>query len=67
MSGLPSRAESPPVTNLPGASTLRTSEKFGNTLLDEFGGGGGGMVCSSFSEERRIFYNFVQKIIPKFE
>ena len=27
---------------------------------------GGGMVCSFFSEERRLFSNFVQKIIPKF-
>ena len=24
------------------------------------------MVCSSFSEERRLFSNFVQKIIPNF-
>ena len=30
------------------------------------GGGGEGMVCSYFSEERRLFSNFVQKIIPKF-
>ena len=45
-----------------GNSTLRTYEKFGNTLLDGFGGGGGrGMVCSYFSEERRLFSNFVQK------
>ena len=52
-----------------GNSTLITYEKFGNTLLDVLGGGGGGrerMVCSYFSEERRLFSNFVQIIIAKF-
>ena len=29
-------------------------------------GGGGGMVCSYFSEERPLFSNFAQNIIPKF-
>ena len=47
-----------------GNSTLRTYEKFGNTLFD--GLRGGGMVCSYSSEERRLFSNFVHKIIPKF-
>ena len=27
---------------------------------------GGGVMCSYFSEERRLFSNFVQKVIPKF-
>ena len=27
---------------------------------------GGGVVCSYFSEERRLYSNSVQKIIPKF-
>ena len=30
-------------------------------LTDWGGGGGGGMVCSYFSEERRLFSNFVQQ------
>ena len=49
-----------------GNSTLRTCEKFGNTLFEGLRGGGEGMVCSYFSEERRLFSDFVQKIIPKF-
>ena len=47
-----------------GNSTLRTYEKFGNTLFD--GLRGEGMVCSYFSEERRLLFNFMQKIILKF-
>ena len=47
-----------------GNSTWRTYEKFGNTLFDGFRGRG--MVCSYFSEERRLFSNFVQKIIQNF-
>ena len=44
-----------------GDSTLRTYEKFGNTFLDGLreGGRGAGMVCSYFSEQRRLFSNFV--------
>ena len=35
-------------------------------FLTDCGGGGVGLVCSYFSEERRLFSNFVQKTIPKF-
>ena len=49
------------VTNYPRASTLRTYEKFGNTLLDGLPGG----FAPILVRNRRLFFNFMQKNYSK--